>query len=57
LRGGGPDFLGRNKKKRYAWSYIVDDSGKRKFIAVLHQDPIRSPVDAVTAFIVSEYKK
>ena len=44
-------------KKCYTWSYIVDDSGKRKFVAVLHQKPVNSPVDAVKAFIVSEYKK
>lgn len=44
-------------KKCYAWSYIVNDSGKRKFVAVLHQHPVISPEDAVKAFIVSEYKK
>ena len=44
-------------KKCYAWSYQVDDMGKRKFVAVLHQDPVKSPVDAVKAFIVSEHKK
>jgi hypothetical protein len=44
-------------KKCFAWSYVVDDSGKRKFIAVLHQDPVNLPQDAVKAFIVSEYKK
>ena len=43
-------------KKCYAWSYEVDDSGKRKFVAVLHQDPVVSAKDAVRAFIVSEYK-
>ncbi len=43
-------------KKCYAWSYERDDSGKRKFVAVLHQDPVVSPQDAVKAFIVSEYK-
>ncbi len=44
-------------KKCYAWSYIVDDSEKRKFIAVLHQKPVDSPEMVVKAFIVSEYKK
>lgn len=43
-------------KKCYAWSYIVDDSGKRKFIAVLHQDPVKSLVDAVRATIIAENK-
>lgn len=44
-------------KKCYAWSYIVDGSEKKKFIAVLNQHPVDSPVEAVKAFIVSEYKK
>ena len=34
----------------------VDDSGKRKFVAVLHQGPVTSPQAAVKAAIVSEYK-
>ena len=44
-------------KKCYAWSYVIDDSRKSKFIAVLHQKPVVSPEAAVKAFIVSEYKK
>lgn len=44
-------------KKCYAWSYIVDDSGKRKFYAVLHRGPVDSPEKAVKAAIVSEYEK
>jgi len=44
-------------KKCYAWSYVVGDSGKRRFVAVLHQDPVKSPADAVKAFVISEYKK
>lgn len=44
-------------KKCYAWSYLIDDSGKRKFIAVLHQGPVDSPPNAVKAAIVSEHKK
>ena len=43
-------------KKYYAWSYVVDDSGKRKFYAVLHQGPVDSPMAAVKAAIVSESK-
>jgi hypothetical protein len=42
-------------KKCYAWSYETDE-GKIKFIAVLHQDPVNSPQDAVKGFIVNEYK-
>ena len=44
-------------KRCYAWSYVVDDTGKRKFIAVLHQGPVDSPQNAVKAAIVSEYNK
>ena len=41
--------------KCYAWSYIVDESGKRKFIAVLHEVPVDSPKNAVKAAIINEY--
>lgn len=41
----------------YAWSYLVDDSGKRKFFAVLHQGPVDSPQAAVRAAIVAEYRE
>lgn len=41
----------------YAWSHGLDDSSKRKFIAVLHQGPIDSPQAAVRAAIASEYHK
>jgi len=40
----------------YAWSYLVDDSGKRKFFAVLHQGPVDSPQAAVRAAIVAEFR-
>lgn len=43
-------------KKCYAWSYVVDESRKRKFIAVLDQGPIDSPEKAVKAYIVSTNK-
>jgi len=43
-------------KKCYAWSHVVGESGKRKFIAVLHEGPVDSPKAAVKAAIVSEYK-
>jgi len=39
-------------KKCYAWSYKTD-SGKRKFVAVLHQEPVVSAPDAVKAAIVA----
>ena len=43
-------------KKCYAWSHLVDESGKRKFIAVFHEGPVDSPEKAVRASIVSEYR-
>ncbi len=43
-------------KKCYAWSYQADDSGKRKFVAVLHQEPVNSPISAVRAAIIADSK-
>ncbi|MBM4327095.1 MAG: hypothetical protein FJ118_08010 [Deltaproteobacteria bacterium] len=43
--------------RSYAWSHLVDDSGKRKFFAVLHQGPVDSPRAAVRAAIVAEHRK
>jgi hypothetical protein len=43
-------------KKCYAWSHSVDESGKRKFIAVLQEGPVDSPEKAVKVFIVSKFK-
>lgn len=42
-------------KRAYAWSYERPD-GKRRFVAVLHFGPIKSPRDAVRAAIVAEHK-
>jgi len=48
------DLAGHPKATRaYAWSYELPD-GKRRFFAVLHADPIKSPRDAVRAAIVAE---
>ena len=44
-------------KKCYAWSYLINDSGKRKFIAVLNEGPIDSPKNAVRAAIVAEKRE
>jgi hypothetical protein len=41
----------------YAWFYDVDDSGKRKFFAVLDQGPVNSPQTAVRAAIVAEVRQ
>ncbi len=40
----------------YAWSYVVGESGRRRFCAVLHQGPVDSPENAVRAAIVGENK-
>jgi hypothetical protein len=42
--------------RAYAWSYELDDSGKRRFITVLHALHVQSPRDAVRAAIVAEHK-
>ena len=40
----------------YAWSSAIEGSDKRKFYAVLHALPVRSPIEAVRASIVSDFK-
>jgi hypothetical protein len=42
--------------RAYAWSSPIEGSDKRRFFAVLHQGPVKSPVDAVRAAIVAETK-
>jgi|SRR5665213_2923745 len=42
--------------KAYAWSSPIEGSDKRRFFAVLHVPPITSPVEAVRAAIVAEYR-
>ena len=52
------DLKGHPTAKRcYAWSHAVDDSEKRRFVAVLHQGPIDSPQAAVRVAIVQETRK
>ena len=41
----------------YAWSHTVDDSEKRRDVAVLHQEPVDSPEAAVRAAIVQEQRE
>ena len=38
----------------YAWSHALDDSEKRRYVAVLHEGPVDSPQAAVRAAIVEE---
>ena len=40
----------------YAWSHAVDDSEKRRYVAVLHQGPVNSPEAAVSAAIVQQQR-
>jgi hypothetical protein len=42
--------------RAYAWSSPIEGSDKRRFFAVLHQGPVKSPVDAVRAAIMVEHK-
>jgi hypothetical protein len=42
--------------RAYAWSSPVEGSDKRRFYAVLHLGGIRSPLDAVRAALVAEYR-
>ena len=40
----------------YAWSSAIEGSDKRKFYAVLHAPPVTSPLEAVRASIIQDYK-
>jgi hypothetical protein len=51
------DLAGHPTASRaYAWSSPIERSDKRRFFAVLHQGPVKSPVDAVRAAIVAEHR-
>ena len=41
----------------YAWSHAIDDSKKRRFVAMLHQEPVTSPGAAVRADIVQQARE
>ena len=38
----------------YAWSHAVEGSERRRFVAVLHKEPVSSPAAAVRASIVQQ---
>lgn len=41
----------------YAWSFLVDEeTGRRRFIAVLCEGPIETPGDAVRAWIAKTFR-
>ncbi len=43
--------------RAYAWSTLLDEAtGKRRFYAVLHAGPVKSPADAVRAAMVAEHR-
>ena len=43
--------------REYAWSHVLDDSEKRRFVAVLHEGPVNSPETAVRAAVVAEVRE
>lgn len=52
------DLMGHPTATRaYAWSSPIEEGDKRRFFAVLHQGPVKSPVDAVRAAIVAEQRQ
>ena len=52
------DLIGHPTAKiAYAWSEPVKGSDRRRFYAVLHEEPVDSPERAVRASIVSEYRQ
>ena len=49
------DLVGHPTAERcYAWSHTIDDSEKRRYVAVLHEGAVDSPQAAVRAAIVQE---
>jgi hypothetical protein len=53
----GFGFISPTASRAYAWSSPIEGSDKRRFFAVLHQGPIKSPADAVRAAIVAERRQ
>jgi hypothetical protein len=52
------DLTGHPTASRaYAWSSPIEGSDKRRFFAVLHVGPIKSPLDAIRAAIVQEHRE
>jgi hypothetical protein len=43
--------------RAYAWAELLDEvTGRQRFVAVLHKAPVDSPVSAVRASIVRDYR-
>lgn len=52
------DLQGHPEATRcYAWSHAVGDTEKRRFVAVLHKEPVTSPAAAVRASIIQEARE
>jgi hypothetical protein len=52
------DLIGHPKAQRlYAWAYETDNPKKPKHVTVLHSRIINSPVMAVRAAIVEEFRR
>ena len=52
------DLIGHPTAKRaYAWSHAVEGSTKRRFIAVLREGKVDSPVAAVRVAIMTEVRE
>lgn len=43
-------------EKCYAWTQPVEGSKRRRFVAVLHEPPIDSPLNAVRAALVQQQR-
>jgi hypothetical protein len=43
-------------KKLYAWAYKTDNPKKPRHVTVLHMGPVTSPLKAVQAAIVEEFR-
>jgi hypothetical protein len=51
------DLIGHPKAPRaYAWSYETDNPKKPRHVTVLHMEPVTSPLLAVRAAIVQEFR-
>lgn len=44
-------------KRAYAWAELLDETGRQRFIAVLQNDPVKTPQDAVRVSILQRYRE
>ena len=43
-------------ERAYAWSHVFEQSGNRRFVVVLHEEPVDSPQTAVRAAVAAEHQ-